>query len=431
MHPGDQGSFLMSTHASTTAAAVRLLGAPNSPRAFEIRDFLSRSVVAYQWIELDEATARALPGIKGLDDPNLPLCEFPDGTRLLGATVPDIAQRLGWVRTPQLRQYDVSIFGAGPAGLSAAVYAASEGLKTILVERQAIGGQAGNSSLIENYLGFPHGIGGADLAERARQQAVRFGAEILRLNHGVHTLFVDGCIQVDLADGTQLRARSNICATGITWRRLGLPGEDRLLGAGVFYGAGSSEAPMCAGETVYVVGGGNSAGQAAMHLSRYAKEVVMLVRGERLSDTLSDYLLRKIGSTHKIRVVSSAEITALAGDHRLQQITVRDRRDGREQSLPARHVFVCIGGLPRTEWAKDTAIVRDAAGYLVTGPDLMTEPGKYAQWPLERPPFHLESSVPGCFAAGDVRHDSIKRVASAVGEGAMAVAFVHRHLSTL
>lgn len=411
-------------------AAVRLLGAPNSPRAFEIRDFLSRSVVAYDWVELDEASARSLPGISGLDDPALPLCEFPDGTRLLSASVPEIARRLGWVSRPRLARYDVSIYGAGPAGLSAAVYAASEGLKTVLVERQAIGGQAGSSSLIENYLGFPRGISGAELAERARQQAVRFGAEILRLREGTHAMFVDDGIRVDLADGSQLSARANICATGIEWRRLGLPNEERLLGAGLFYGAGSSEAPMCAGETVYVVGGGNSAGQAAMNLSQYAREVVLLVRGERLADTLSDYLVRKIVDSPRIRVVTCCEVIALAGDRCLEAISVRERPSGHVASLPAQRVFVCIGGLPNTEWARDTDIVRDAAGYLVTGPDLLLTPDHYRNWSLQRPPFHLETSVPGSFAIGDVRHGSVKRVASAVGEGAMAVAFVHHHLST-
>ena len=250
---------------------VRLLGLAYSARAFEIRDFLSRSVVTYDWVELDEAAARRIPGIRRLDDPGLPVCEFPDGSRLLNPSIADIARRLGWVEKPRRKKYDVSIYGAGPAGLSAAVYAASEGLSTVLVERDAVGGQAGNSSLIENYLGFPGGISGAELAERARQQAVRFGAEILRLREGVHAVFANGGIHVDLADGTQLSARTNICATGIEWRRLGLPDEHRLQGLGLFYGAGTSEAPMCSGETVYVVGGGNSAGQSSMNLSAYVR----------------------------------------------------------------------------------------------------------------------------------------------------------------
>ncbi|CAN5756988.1 FAD-dependent oxidoreductase [soil metagenome] len=411
---------------------VRLVGPPNSAKAFEIRDFLSRSVVHYEWVELDEAAARQLPGISGLSDPRLPYCDFPDGTRLYNANVHDIADRLGWVTKPKLGEYDVSIYGAGPAGLSAAVYAASEGLKTVLVERHAVGGQAGSSSLIENYMGFPQGISGSDLAERARQQAVKFGAEILQLREGIKGAFVDGKVVVDLADGGQLIARTNICTTGISWRRLGLQNEDRFFGAGLYYGAGASEAPMCSGEIVYVVGGGNSAGQAAMHLSQFASKVVMLVRGDRLADTLSSYLLDKIEASSNVRVVVHCEVTGLAGaDRFMQEITVRNRQDGTEEQLPTRHLFVCIGGSPHTEWASETDVIRDSAGYLVTGQDLFVRGNPPEVWPLARPPFHLETSVPGSFAAGDVRHGSIKRVASAVGEGAMAVAFVHQHLSKI
>jgi thioredoxin reductase (NADPH) len=409
---------------------VRLLGSAGSAKAFEIRDFLSRSVVAFDWVELDAATAKGVPGISSIDDARLPVCEFPDGTRLFAASVRDIADRLGWVNRPRLNEYDLSIYGAGPAGLSAAVYAASEGLKTVLIERHAVGGQAGSSSLIENYLGFPRGVTGADLAERARQQAVRFGAEILHLREGVNASFAGGKIVVDLADGSRLSARTNICATGIEWRRLNVPNEARFLGAGLFYGAGASEAPMCGGQTVYVVGGGNSAGQAAMHLSLFAKEVVMLVRGDRLADSLSDYLLKKIEASDVIRVVARCEVTAVSGEASLEAITVQDRHSGDLTKLPTRRMFVCIGGQPNTEWARNTAIVRDPAGYLMTGPDLLVKGKLPDAWPLERPPFHLETSVPGSFAAGDVRHGSVKRVASGVGEGAMAVAFVHQHLAS-
>jgi thioredoxin reductase (NADPH) len=409
---------------------VRLLGSAGSAAAFEIRDFLSRSVVAFDWVELDADAARNLPGISGLDDTRLPVCEFPDGTRLFAATVRDIADRLGWVSKPRLAEYDVSIYGAGPAGLSAAVYAASEGLKTVLIERHAVGGQAGSSSLIENYLGFPRGVSGADLAERARQQAVRFGAEILQMREGVNASFAGGRIVVDMADGSRLAARTNICATGIEWRRLNVPNESRLLGAGLFYGAGASEAPLCGGQTVYVVGGGNSAGQAAMHLSLYAEQVVMLVRGERLADSLSDYLVKKIEASPVIRVVTQCEVSAVNGGQALEEITLRDRRSGVERLLPAQRLFVCIGGLPNTEWARETGIVRDEAGYLVTGPDLVAKGRRAEAWPLERAPYFLETSVPGSFAAGDVRHGSVKRVASGVGEGAMAMAFVHQHLAS-
>ena len=417
-----------SQDARAPTARLRLQGASDSAQAFELRDFLSRSVVDYDWIALDDQSARALHGITGIADARLPVCDFPDGTRLYAADVRSVAEHLGWVHKPRLKEYDVSIYGAGPAGLSAAVYAASEGLTTVLIERATVGGQAGSSSLIENYLGFPNGIGGYELADRARQQALRFGAEILQLSEGIKGAYVDGKILVDMADGTQLAARTNICTTGIEWRRLELVNEARLLGAGLYYGAGRSEAPMSSDETVYVVGGGNSAGQAAMHLASFAREVVMLVRGDRLADTLSNYLLKKIEAAACVRVVCQCEVVALEGEHALEQITVRDRHSGQEERLPARHVFVCIGGLPNTEWARDTAVIRDCAGYLVTGADLFIAGQPPAAWPLERLPFYLETSVPGWFAAGDVRHNSIKRVASAVGEGAMAVAFVHQHL---
>lgn len=420
----------MKTDDTERRARVVLTGATDSKKAFELRDFLNRSVVAFDWRPLQsDEDARTIPGIRGLDDTRLPVCEFPDGTRLFDPSVKEVAARLGWVQVPRLREYDVSIYGAGPAGLSAAVYAASEGLKTVLIERHAVGGQAGCSSLIENYMGFPQGISGAELAERARQQAVRFGAEILQMREGVNATFENGQIIVDMADGSKLRAKTNICATGIEWRRLNLPNESRFLHAGLFYGAGASEAPICKGETVYVVGGGNSAGQAAMHLSEYADEVVMLVRGSSLAATLSDYLVKKIERSSVVRVVSNCEVIAVDGDHRLREVTVRDRVNGGTETLAATRIFVCIGGAPHTEWARNTDIVRDAAGYLVTGPDLLLDGRAPESWPLQRAPFYLETSVPGSFAAGDVRHNSIKRVASAVGEGAMAVSFVHQHLA--
>ena len=409
---------------------VRLYGSPLSPHAYELRDFLNRSVVEYDWTELHtDDEARRLPGIASLTDAGLPLCVLPDGVRLAAPTVHEVAQHLGWVTEPKLAEYDVSIYGAGPAGLSAAVYAASEGLRTVLIERHTVGGQAGSSSLIENYMGFPQGVSGAHLAEMARQQAVKFGVDILHMREGVNAVFKDGRIVVDLADGSLMTARANICATGIEWRRLGLPNEARLLGAGLFYGAGVSEAPMCGGETVYVVGGGNSAGQAAMHLAQYAEQVVMLIRGEGLAETLSQYLVAKIEAQANIRVVGGCEVAGVEGDATLREITVRNRRDGTATALPASRLFVCIGGVPHTEWAKDTAIVRDRSGYLVTGTDLYANGRLPEAWPLQREPFYLETSVPGSFAAGDVRHNSVKRVASAVGEGAMAVTFVHRVLA--
>ena len=268
---------------------VRLLGHRDDAGAWEMRDFLKRSVVEFQWIELStEEDYRRELGLSDLKNVNLPVVELPDGTRLFGSTLRDVADRLGFVTKPKLRQYDVSIYDAGPAGLSAAVYAASEGLSTVLIERSAVGGQAGTTSMIENYMGFPQGINGADLAERARQQAVKFGVEILMMREGVKSTFHDDRIWTNLADGGTTVARGNVCATGVEWRHLNLPNEDKLLGRGPYYGAGTSEAPLCGGEDVYVVGGGNSAGQAVMHLTKHAKSVTMLVRDKALAAKKSE-----------------------------------------------------------------------------------------------------------------------------------------------
>lgn len=411
---------------------VKLYGQPNSAPAYEIRDFLNRSVVEFDWIELacDEDCDREL-SLSTLSDIRLPIVEFPDGTQLFAPTIREIAQRLGWVTQPKFKEYDLSIYGAGPAGLSAAVYAASEGLRTVLIERHAVGGQAGTSSLIENYMGFPEGISGADLAERARQQAVKFGIELLLLREGMKSEFRDNRIYTDMADGSKMVARANICATGIEYRRLNLPNEDQFLKVGLFYGAGASEAPLCGGEHVFIVGGGNSAGQAAMYLSRYAEKVTMLIRGDTLAATLSQYLVERITQKSNIEVFFQAQVTGLAGDTSLQQIDVTHGRDRSTQKIDTRRLFVCIGGAPNTDWAKDTAIIRDQAGYLVTGSDLLKEGRLPECWTLDRDPFFLETSVPGSFAAGDVRHGSVKRVASSVGEGAMAVTFVHKYLEEI
>ncbi|MUL35444.1 FAD-dependent oxidoreductase [Gloeocapsopsis dulcis] len=412
-----------------SATKVRLYGLPNSAQAYEIRDFLNRSVVEFDWIELtnDEDCDREL-GFSTLHDLRLPMIEFPDGIQLFSPSIREIAQRLGWVTQPRFREYDLSIYGAGPAGLSAAVYAASEGLRTVLIERHAVGGQAGTSSLIENYMGFPNGISGADLAERARQQAVKFGVELLLLREGIKAEFKHNRIYVDLADGSQMIARANICATGVEYRRLNIPDEDRLLNLGVFYGAGASEAPMCRSEHLFVVGGGNSAGQAALHFSRYAKQVTMLIRGSNLAATLSQYLIHRIMSTSNIEVRFNAQVTGLDGDATLRAIAITDCQDGTVQWVDTQRLFVCIGGVPNTDWAKETSIIRDDAGYLITGSNLLKAGRPPTCGTRDRDPFFLETSVPGSFAAGDVRHGSVKRVASAVGEGAMAVTFVHKYL---
>lgn len=411
---------------------VRLYGRLDSAEAYEIRDFLKRSVVEFDWITLTcDTDCFEHLGLPSLSDIRLPVVEFPDGARLFSPTIREIAQNLGWVIQPKFKEYDLSIYGAGPAGLSAAVYGASEGLKTVLIERHAVGGQVGTSSLIENYMGFPDGISGADLAERARQQAVKFGIEILLLREGIKAKFDNNRIYVDMADGSKMVAKANICATGVEYRRLNLPNEDQFLKVGLFYGAGASEAPMCRGEHVFIVGGGNSAGQAAIYFSRYAKKVTLLVRRDTLSVSLSQYLIDRITHTSNIEVLYQCQVTKLEGDTSLRQIEITNCFDKSVQKICTRRLFVCIGGVPNTEWAKDTNIIRNKAGYLITGPDLL-QAGCYPNcWTLDRDPFFLETAVPGSFAAGDVRHGSVKRVASAVGEGAMAVTFVHRYLDEI
>jgi thioredoxin reductase (NADPH) len=415
---------------TTAPPHVRIIGKPGSAMAYTIRDFLHRSDVAFEWVAVtNDEQARDLAGVADVNDSRLPLCIFPDGTRLECPTLRQILEKLGWFHDPTRSTYDVAIYGAGPAGLSAAVYAASEGLKTVVIERFAVGGQAGSTTRIENYLGFPDGISGNELAERAREQAHRFGAEILLGREGVRGEFLPGKGVGHLADGTRIVARTSLCATGVAYLRLGLPNEERLIGAGVYYGAGASEDQLCMDDDVYIVGGGNSAGQAAMHFSRFAKTVVMVVRDKSLKSTLSQYLIDRIKSTKNIQVLNCTEVTAVDGGQMLEALTLTNRDTAERKTVPARRLFVCIGGEPHTDWAREVGIVRDEGGYLMTGPDLMHNSHPPANWPLDRHPYYLETNMPGLFAAGDVRHGSVKRCASAVGEGAMAVTFIHRYLA--
>jgi thioredoxin reductase (NADPH) len=415
---------------ASDAPAIALFGTRGSAAAYAIRDFLYRSDIPFRWVELrSDEEAQKKARVDGLDDPRLPVCLFPDGSRMEHPTVRQVTEKLGWFRNPSRTEYDLSIYGAGPAGLSAAVYGASEGLKTVLIERSIVGGQASSSPRIENYLGFPQGVSGADLADRAREQAVRFGAEILIFREGIRGEAVPGKRIGYLADGTKIVARAAVCATGVDYRRLGLPGEDRLFGAGVYYGAGASEAVLCENEHVFIVGGGNSAGQAALHFALVAGRVTMVVREDSLKRYLSEYLIDRIKSEPRIEVLLCTEVTALHGDRTLRAVTLRDNRTGREWAAATRWLFLCLGGVPHTQWAVDAGVVCDGGGYLLTGPDLVKDPDKLRNWTLDRAPYSMETSVPGVFAAGDVRHGSIKRFASAVGEGATAIASVHRYLA--
>lgn len=422
---------MATTENNNEPGPVKILGRAGSSLGYMIRDFLARSAIPFEWVELhSDDEARKLAGVDGLNDSRLPICIFADCSRLECPTIRQIVEKLGWFRDPSRSEYDVAIYGAGPAGLSAAVYASSEGLATVVVERYAVGGQAGSSSKIENYLGFPQGISGADLAERAREQACRFGAEILVGREGVREEFLPGKGVGYLADGTKIVARATICATGVDYRHLGLPNEDRFLGAGIYYGAGASEASLCRStDDVFIVGGGNSAGQAAMHFTKVARTVNLVVRGPSLKETISQYLIDRIHAAPNVRVMTNSSVTELDGKEILESIVITNLQTGDRQGYRTRWLFVCIGGDPRTTWAAEVGIIRDSSGYLLTGPDLMQGGRPPERWPLDREPYYLETNMPGVFAAGDVRHGSIKRCASAVGEGAMAVSFVHRFLA--
>ena len=407
-----------------------LYGLPNSPEAYELRDFLKRSGVPFEWIDLrTDEDARRLAGVSGLNDPRLPVCVLEKGSVLFRPSIRDLAAALDWFRGPRHERYDLAIYGAGPAGLSAAVYGASEGLRTIVLERSAVGGQAGSTSRIDNYLGFPDGISGWELASRARLQAQRLGAEIIVTAEGVGGETRDAWTVSWLAGGQEIVSRATICATGVEYSRLGLTNETDYLGRGLFYGAGPSEASRCTGQ-VFIVGGGNAAGQAALNFSKFASGVTMLVRGDSLKSTLSSYLAEQIRQNANIEVLTNTTIVSLEGVDFLEAIMYRDDRSGEVRHAPTHWVFVCIGGVPRTDWAKPGTLLTDAARYILTGDDLIDAPLPPSYWASSsRKPMFMETSMPGLFAAGDVRHNSVKRCATAVGEGATAVSMVHRFLA--
>ncbi|NGO43153.1 FAD-dependent oxidoreductase [Streptomyces ureilyticus] len=406
---------------------TKVVGHRWSARSSGVREFLARNQVPYRWYSCDEPEGRRLLAAAGQDEQRLPLVVTADGTALVEPEDPELADRVGLATTPTADFYDLVVIGGGPAGLGAAVYGASEGLRTVLVERTATGGQAGQSSRIENYLGFPDGVSGSQLTDRARRQATKFGAEILTARD-VTGLEVNGAARtVRFSDGSAVAAHCVILATGVTYRQLAAPGVEDLTGCGVFYGSALTEAAACQGHDVYIVGGANSAGQAAMHLAKGAKSVTLLVRGASLSDSMSHYLIQQITDAPNISVRTGTVVEAAHGSGHLEQLTLRDVESGHTELVDAQWMFVFIGAAPLTDWL-DGTVLRDDRGFIVAGPDLTADGRPPAGWELDRPPYHLETNVPGVFVAGDARAESAKRVASAVGEGAMAVMLVHRYL---
>ncbi|MGY1592131.1 FAD-dependent oxidoreductase [Geodermatophilus sp. SYSU D00708] len=406
---------------------VKLVGHRWSAPSFRARDFLARNAVPYRWYSADEPEGQRILSAAGAGADDVPVVVTPDARVLRHPSEAELAGVAGLDTEPREDFYDLIVVGGGPAGLGAAVYGASEGLRTVLVEREATGGQAGQSSRIENYLGFPDGVSGGQLADRARRQAVKFGAELL-LARDVVSLEAHGPKRVlRLDDGRAVAAHAVVLATGVSYRSLGVAGVDDLTGRGVYYGSAMTEAAECADRDVFVVGGANSAGQAAVFFSRYAKSVCLLVRGPSLEASMSAYLIEQVAGIPGISVRTCTTVAAAHGDGHLEAITVRDARGGGTETLPASHLFVFIGGAPRTGWL-DGVVHRDDRGFIPTGPALLEDGHRPPGWSLDRDPYLLESSLPGVFVAGDVRADSVKRVASAVGEGALAVTLVHRYL---
>jgi len=409
---------------------IRVVGNRWSPQSHEVKDFLARNQIPYQWLDVELAQEACQLLAYGEPDglQRLPLVLFTDGSRLVQPSTLEIAERIGLQTQAERPFYDLAIVGGGPAGLAAAVYGASEGLTTVMIEREAPGGQAGSSSRIENYLGFPVGLSGADLARRAVTQAKRFGVEILTPQTVTGIRLQDSYRILTLADGSEVSCHALLIASGVSYRKLNIPGEERLSGAGLYYGAAMTEALSCQGEDVFVVGGANSAGQAAMHFSKYARSVTMLVRGNSLTKSMSQYLIDQIESTPNITVRTYTQVAEVKGEKNLEGIVLQDTRTGAQETVPAPSLFIFIGARPATDWLAGV-VERDENGFILAGPDLLQNQSRPKGWTLDRDPFLLETNVPGIFVAGDVRHGSVKRVASGVGEGSVCVQFIHRYLS--
>lgn len=415
---------------------IRVIGNRWSPQSHDMKDFLARNQIPYQWLDIElSPEAQKLADFARCDRLSLPLVLFSDGSSLLQPSIPEVAEKIGLRTQAEKPFYDLIIVGGGPAGLAAAVYGASEGLRTVMIEREAPGGQAGTSSRIENYLGFPVGLSGGDLARRAVAQARRFGVEILSPQEVTGVRVEDPYRFITLSNGSEISCHALILGLGVSWRRLDVPGLDRLTGAGVYYGAAQTEAMTCQDEEVFIIGGANSAGQAAMYFSRYARHVTMLVRGESLVKSMSQYLIEQIAETPNITVQPYSSLIEAKGETSLEAIVIQNATTGEVQTVPASSLFIFIGAVPRTEWL-DGIVERDDRGFILTGSDLkrIGEAGSSHRpkgWTLDRDPYLLETNVPGIFAVGDVRHGSVKRVASGVGEGSICVQFVHQYLANV
>jgi thioredoxin reductase (NADPH) len=406
---------------------VRIVGHRWSAPSFRARDLLARNAVPYRWHSADDAEGQRLLEAAGADADDVPVIITADGVVLKAPTESELAEVVGLSVSAESEFYDLVVVGGGPAGLGAAVYGASEGLRTVLVEREATGGQAGQSSRIENYLGFPNGISGGQLADRARRQARRFGVELL-LTRDVVGLEVHGSKRVlRFDDGSTIGAHAVVLATGVSYRSLDVPGADQLTGRGVYYGSAMTEAAECKDEDVFIVGGANSAGQAAVFFARYASSVHIVCRGPSLAASMSHYLVEQLAGIDNVQVHTCTTVAETGGTDHLERVTLLDTTTGVRSTHEASHLFVFIGGEPRTHWL-DGTVLRDARGFIRTGPELLDDGRRPRGWALDRDPWFLESSLPGVFVAGDVRAESVKRVASAVGEGAMAVTLVHRYL---
>ncbi|PSB08311.1 fused response regulator/thioredoxin-disulfide reductase [Pleurocapsa sp. CCALA 161] len=412
-----------------TFKGIRVIGDRWSPCSHNVKDFLARNQIPYQWldVETEVEAAKLVEYAANGSKPKLPLVLFANGDRLEQPSNLEVAAKIGLQTQAEKPFYDLVIVGGGPAGLAAAVYGASEGLSTVMIERSAPGGQAGSSSRIENYLGFPVGLSGDDLARRGVTQARRFGVEILTPQEVVEVRLENPYRIVKLADGSEINCHALLLATGVYWRKLNLPGCDQLTGRGIYYGAAKTEAMSCVDEHIYLVGGANSAGQAAMYFSQYAAKVTMLVRGDSLTKSMSQYLIDQIGATDNIEVQTYTEVTAVHGENNLTGLTLLNNQTGQTEQVATKSLFIFIGARPETEWL-DGIVARDPLGFIYAGADLKLGEN-FRGWNRDRDPFLLETSVPGIFVAGDVRHNSVKRVASGVGEGSIAIMFVHRYLA--